>query len=63
MPKAWLPWNDPPNLAGRPIVVDTRKARAILALVAPEARPFARDELAAMFWPDGTAVNDAIPKT
>ncbi|MFL5675416.1 MAG: ATP-binding protein [Chloroflexota bacterium] len=37
---------------GRPIVVDTRKALAIVALVAAEGRPFARDELAAMFWPD-----------
>ena len=39
-------------VAGRPIVVDTRKALAIMALVAAEGRPFARDELAAMFWPD-----------
>src|SRR4029077_4645803 len=38
--------------AGTPIVVDTRKALAIVALVAAEGRPFARDELAAMFWPD-----------
>ncbi len=37
---------------GRPISVDTRKAMAIVALVAAEGRPFARDELAAMFWPD-----------
>ena len=39
-------------VAGRPIVVDTRKALAIVALVAAEGRPFARDELAAMFWPE-----------
>ena len=39
-------------VAGRPIVVDTRKALAIVALVAGEGRPFARDELAAMFWPE-----------
>ena len=39
-------------VAGEPIVVDTRKALAIVALVAAEGRPFARDELAAMFWPD-----------
>src|SRR5258708_16808023 len=39
-------------IAGRPIVVDTRKALAIVALVAAEGRPFARDELAAMFWPE-----------
>ncbi len=36
----------------RPVVVDTRKALAIVALVAAEGRPFARDELAVMFWPD-----------
>ena len=36
----------------RPVVVDTRKALAIVALVAAEGRPFARDELAAMFWPE-----------
>jgi DNA-binding SARP family transcriptional activator len=34
---------------GRPIIVDTRKALAIVALVAAEGRPFARDELAALF--------------
>jgi DNA-binding SARP family transcriptional activator/tetratricopeptide (TPR) repeat protein len=39
-------------MTGRPIVVDTRKALAIVALVAAEGRPFARDELAAMLWPD-----------
>jgi DNA-binding SARP family transcriptional activator len=37
---------------GAPIRVDTRKALAILALLAVEGRPFARDELAAMCWPD-----------
>jgi DNA-binding SARP family transcriptional activator len=40
------------SAAGRPVVVDTRKALAIVALVAAEGRPFARDELTAMFWPD-----------
>ncbi len=39
-------------MGDRPVVVDTRKALAIVALVAAEGRPFARDELAAMFWPD-----------
>ncbi|MEO8571129.1 MAG: AAA family ATPase [Chloroflexota bacterium] len=39
-------------VADRPVIVDTRKALAIVALVAAEGRPFARDELAAMFWPD-----------
>lgn len=40
------------TVSGRPIVVDTRKAMAIVALVAAEGRSFAREELAAMFWPD-----------
>ncbi len=39
-------------MAGRPIVVDTRKALAIVALIAAEGRPYARDELTAMFWPE-----------
>lgn len=53
------------EVAGRPIVVDTRKALAIVALVAAEARPFARDELAAMFWPDATdeAARGALRRT
>ena len=53
------------DVAGRPIVVDTRKALAIVALVAAEARPFARDELAAMFWPDATdeAARGALRRT
>ena len=37
---------------GSPLRVDTRKALAILALLAVEGRPYARDELAAMFWPE-----------
>ena len=37
---------------GAPIVVDTRKALAILAVLAVERRPFARDEIAALLWPD-----------
>jgi DNA-binding SARP family transcriptional activator/tetratricopeptide (TPR) repeat protein len=50
---------------GRPIVVDTRKALAIVALVAAEGRPFARDELAAMFWPeaDDEAARSALRRT
>ena len=36
---------------GQPIIVDTRKALAILALLAVEDRSFARDELAALLWP------------
>jgi DNA-binding SARP family transcriptional activator/tetratricopeptide (TPR) repeat protein len=38
---------------GSPLHVDTRKALAILALLAAERRAFARTELAAMLWPDG----------
>lgn len=50
---------------GRPIVVDTRKALAIVALVAGEGRAFARDEIAAMFWPeaDGDAARGALRRT
>ena len=37
---------------GSPLRVDTRKALAIVALLAVEGRPYARDELTAMFWPE-----------
>lgn len=37
---------------GVPIVVDTRKALAILAILAVEQRAFAREELAALLWPE-----------
>ena len=37
---------------GAPLLVDTRKAVAILALLAVDGRPYARDELAAMLWPE-----------
>jgi DNA-binding SARP family transcriptional activator len=37
---------------GRPLVVDTRKAIALLAYVAVVARPLARDVLADLLWPD-----------
>lgn len=40
------------HVDGAPLRVDTRKAQAILALLAVEGRPYARDELAALFWPD-----------
>jgi DNA-binding SARP family transcriptional activator len=52
-------------VAGAPIVVDTRKALAIVALVAAEGRPYARDELAAMFWPeaDDEAARGALRRT
>ena len=37
---------------GRPLEVDTRKAVAILALLATDGRAYAREELAALLWPD-----------
>jgi len=52
-------------VAGRPVDVDTRKALAIVALLAAEGRPFARDELAAMLWPDSDdgAARGALRRT
>jgi DNA-binding SARP family transcriptional activator/Tfp pilus assembly protein PilF len=44
---------------GQPLLVDTRKALAILVLLAVEGRPFARDELAAMLWPES---DDALAR-
>ncbi len=40
------------HVDGEPIRVDTRKAQAIVAVLAVERRPYARDELAALFWPE-----------
>ena len=55
------------DLGGRATArrMDTRKALAIVALVAAEGRPFARDELAAMFWPeaDDEAARGALRRT
>jgi len=50
---------------GVPLRVDTRKATAILALLAVEGRPYARDELAAMFWPesDDESARSALRRT
>lgn len=50
---------------GAPLVVDTRKALAMLALLAVEGRPFARDELAAMLWPeaDDESARGALRRT
>jgi len=57
----------PPEILvdGRPLAVDTRKAVAILALLAADARPFARDEIAAMLWPDSDdgAARGALRRT
>ncbi len=50
---------------GQPLVVDTRKALAILVLLAVEGRPFAREELAAMLWPesDDESARGALRRT
>jgi DNA-binding SARP family transcriptional activator len=50
---------------GAPLVVDTRKAVAILAVLAAEGRAFARDELAALLWPeaDAAAAHGALRRT
>jgi DNA-binding SARP family transcriptional activator/tetratricopeptide (TPR) repeat protein len=50
---------------GQPIVVDTRKALAILALLAVEDRPFGRDELTALMWPesDDESARGALRRT
>ena len=57
----------PPEILvdGAPLVVDTRKAVAILALLGSEGRAFARDELAAMLWPDADqpAAHGALRRT
>lgn len=37
---------------GSPLRVDTRKAVAILAVLATDRRPYSRDELAALLWPE-----------
>jgi len=50
---------------GGAVVVDTRKALAILVLAAIEKRALARDELAAMFWPeaDDESARGALRRT
>lgn len=50
---------------GTPLVVDTRKALAILALLAVDGRAFARDELAALLWPeaDDESARGALRRT
>lgn len=53
------------HIDGRPLVVDTRKALAILVLLAVESRPYARDELAALLWPesDDLSARGALRRT
>lgn len=57
----------PPEILvdGVPLVVDTRKAIAILALLGAEGRAFARVELAALLWPDAddSAAHGALRRT
>jgi DNA-binding SARP family transcriptional activator/tetratricopeptide (TPR) repeat protein len=40
------------TVEGNPLEVDTRKAVAILAVLATDGRPYGREELAALLWPD-----------
>jgi DNA-binding SARP family transcriptional activator len=53
------------HVDGEPIVVDTRKALAILALLAVEDRSFGREELAALLWPesDDESARGALRRT
>src|SRR6476660_8879131 len=57
----------PPEIlvGGAPLVVDTRKAIAILALLATDGRALARDEIAALLWPesDDVAGRGALRRT
>ncbi len=50
---------------GVPLMVDTRKALAILALLAVDGRTYAREELAAMLWPeaDDESARGALRRT
>lgn len=50
---------------GSPLVVDTRKALALLVLLAVERRAYARDEVAALLWPeaDGESARGALRRT
>jgi DNA-binding SARP family transcriptional activator/tetratricopeptide (TPR) repeat protein len=50
---------------GRPLKVDTRKAVAILAVLATDGRPYGREELATLLWPDSddAAARGALRRT
>jgi DNA-binding SARP family transcriptional activator/tetratricopeptide (TPR) repeat protein len=53
------------HVDGEPLRVDTRKALAIVTLLAVERRPYAREELAAVFWPesDDESARSALRRT
>jgi DNA-binding SARP family transcriptional activator/tetratricopeptide (TPR) repeat protein len=57
----------PPEMLvdGAPAAVDTRKALAIVALIATDGRAYARSELAAMLWPeaDDESARGALRRT
>ncbi|HET9345633.1 MAG TPA: AAA family ATPase, partial [Candidatus Limnocylindrales bacterium] len=57
----------PPQVTvrGTPLSVDTRKAVAVLAVIAADPRPYGRDELAALLWPesDDEAARGALRRT
>ena len=50
---------------GRPLEVDTRKAVAILAVLATDGRAYGREELATLLWPDSddAAARGALRRT
>ena len=50
---------------GAPLSVDTRKALAILVVLATDGRAYARDELAALLWPesDDAGARGALRRT
>ena len=53
------------DVAGAPLVVDTRKALALLAYLAVTGRPASRELLAALLWPesDGADARAALRRT
>ncbi len=47
-------WFGPPRveIGGRAVQLETRKTTALLVLLSVEGKPFSRESLAAMFWPE-----------